>query len=79
MPGYSDLPSAEERGIIWKIYIRKYGASGEPPDDVGWSGNDMTDRCNNRIDPQTRCPASTQGAAHQRARKIRETGTGYLI
>ncbi len=42
---FFDLPSAEERGTIWKIYTRKYATSGEPPDDEGWTGAEIEECC----------------------------------
>ena len=32
---FFDLPTEEEREIIWQIYLKKYGVSGELPDDEG--------------------------------------------
>ncbi len=32
---FFDLPSPEERAAIWKIYVAKYGVSGELPEGVG--------------------------------------------
>ena len=42
---FFDLPSAEERCTIWKLYIRKYVTSGEPPDDEGWTGAEIEECC----------------------------------
>ncbi|MHB8655577.1 MAG: AAA family ATPase [Terriglobia bacterium] len=42
---FFDLPSAEERGTIWKIYTRKYLISSEPPDDEGWTGAEIEECC----------------------------------
>ncbi|PYV21166.1 MAG: hypothetical protein DMG27_21380 [Acidobacteria bacterium] len=42
---FFDLPSAEEREAIWKIYLRKYGASGDLPDDEGWTGAEIKECC----------------------------------
>src|ERR1700684_2072783 len=38
---FFDLPTAEERGTIWKIYLKKYGVSGELPNDDGWTGAEI--------------------------------------
>lgn len=42
---FFDLPSQEERATIWKIYLTKYGVSGELPDDDGWTGAEIKECC----------------------------------
>jgi SpoVK/Ycf46/Vps4 family AAA+-type ATPase len=42
---FFDLPTAEEREQIWKIYLAKYGVSGELPDDDGWTGAEIKECC----------------------------------
>jgi SpoVK/Ycf46/Vps4 family AAA+-type ATPase len=42
---FFDLPSPEERRAIWKIYMGKYGLSGELPDDDGWTGAEIKECC----------------------------------
>ena len=42
---FFDLPSPEERTAIWKIYLSKYGVSGELPDDDGWTGAEVKECC----------------------------------
>lgn len=42
---FFDLPSAEERASIWRIYQQKYGVSGELPDDDGWTGAEIKECC----------------------------------
>jgi len=42
---FFDLPSAEEREVIWKIYTGKYGVPGEPPEDEGWTGAEIKECC----------------------------------
>jgi SpoVK/Ycf46/Vps4 family AAA+-type ATPase len=42
---FFDLPSPEERAAIWKIYMAKYGVSGELPDDDGWTGAEIKECC----------------------------------
>ena len=39
------LPSPEERTAIWKIYLAKYGVTGEQPDDQGWTGAEIKECC----------------------------------
>jgi len=38
---FFDLPTAEERETIWQIYLKKYGVSGDLPDDDGWTGAEI--------------------------------------
>lgn len=42
---FFDLPSVEERGAIWQIYLAKYGIDGERPDDEGWTGAEIKECC----------------------------------
>ncbi|MBV9081212.1 MAG: hypothetical protein JOZ62_00945 [Acidobacteriaceae bacterium] len=42
---FFDLPTAEEREQIWKIYETRYGVSGERPNDDGWTGAEIKDCC----------------------------------
>lgn len=42
---FFDLPCAEERAAIWKIYREKWGLSGEQPDDDGWTGAEIKECC----------------------------------
>jgi len=44
---FFDLPTAEEREAIWKIYRAKYGVSGASPDDEGWTGSEIKECCRN--------------------------------
>ncbi len=57
---FFDLPSADEREAIWRIYEKKYDVSGERPEDEGWTvtinsiaditGNDAVHRRLGQID-----------------------------
>ncbi len=42
---FFDLPTAEEREIIWRIYLTRYGVSGELPEDDGWTGAEIKECC----------------------------------
>lgn len=42
---FFDLPTAEERAAIWKIYQQKYGVCGPLPDDDGWTGAEIKECC----------------------------------
>src|SRR5437764_8821505 len=42
---FFDLPTAEERDAIWRIYLKKFGVNGELPDDEGWTGAEIKECC----------------------------------
>jgi len=42
---FFDLPSGEERESIWKIYSERWKASGDRPDDEGWTGAEIKECC----------------------------------
>jgi hypothetical protein len=42
---FFDLPTAEERQQIWKIYETRYAVSGERPNDDGWTGAEIKECC----------------------------------
>lgn len=42
---FFDLPTAEERELIWRIYLNKYGVSGALPKDDGWTGAEIKECC----------------------------------
>jgi ATPase family associated with various cellular activities (AAA) len=42
---FFDLPTAEEREAIWEIYLKKYGVSGDLPNDAGWTGAEIKECC----------------------------------
>jgi len=42
---FFDLPTEQEREIIWQIYLNKYGVSGDLPDDEGWTGAEIKECC----------------------------------
>ena len=42
---FFDLPTEEEREIIWQIYFKRYGVSGELPNDEGWTGAEIKECC----------------------------------
>ncbi len=57
---FFDLPRAEEREAIWGIYLKKYGVSGELPDDGGWTGAEIKECCRKAY----RLKMSLKDAAH---------------
>ena len=42
---FFDLPSAEEREAIWRIYLAKYAVGGDLPQDDGWTGAEIKECC----------------------------------
>lgn len=43
---FFDLPTAEERDTIWKLYADEYGRTyGSPPNDTGWTGAEIKACC----------------------------------
>jgi len=42
---FFDLPTAEEREQIWKLYLAKYGVSGDLPSAEGWTGAEIKQCC----------------------------------
>lgn len=42
---FFDLPSAEEREAIWRIYEERWNLNGERPDDEGWTGAEIKECC----------------------------------
>jgi hypothetical protein len=42
---FFDLPTAEEREVIWQIYFKRYGVTGELPNDEGWTGAEIKECC----------------------------------
>ena len=42
---FFDLPTAEERAAIWKIYREKWSLEGDQPEDEGWTGAEIKECC----------------------------------
>ena len=42
---FFDLPTAEEREAIWKIYLAKWNLTGDRPNDDGWTGAEIKECC----------------------------------
>jgi SpoVK/Ycf46/Vps4 family AAA+-type ATPase len=42
---FFDLPTADERETIWRIYLKKYNVSGDLPNDEGWTGAEIKECC----------------------------------
>lgn len=44
-----DLPNQNEKEVIWDIYTRKFGVSGELPHDEGWTGAEIHSCCRTAV------------------------------
>lgn len=42
---FFDLPTNEEREVIWRIYEKREGVAGKRPDDEGWTGAEIEQCC----------------------------------
>jgi hypothetical protein len=42
---FFDLPTPDEREVIWQIYLKKYDVSGDLPNDEGWTGAEIKECC----------------------------------
>ena len=42
---FFDLPTKEERDVIWPIYEKKYNVTGEHPEDTDWTGAEIKQCC----------------------------------
>jgi hypothetical protein len=42
---FFDLPTSEEREVIWQLYLEKYGVEGDLPSDEGWTGAEIKECC----------------------------------
>jgi hypothetical protein len=42
---FFDLPTSEERVLIWQLYCKKFNVSGELPNDTGWTGAEIRNCC----------------------------------
>ena len=82
---FFDLPSAAERESIWQIYERKYGVSGERPDDEGWTGAEIKECCRKagrlkmplRQAAQYTVPISKSAA--EQVKSLRQQASGKFI
>jgi len=82
---FFDLPSAAERELIWQIYERKYGVSGDRPDDDGWTGAEIKECCRKagrlkmplRQAAQYTVPISKSAA--EQVKSLRQQASGKFI
>lgn len=82
---FFDLPDCEERDVIWKLYLAKYGVDGERPNDEGWTGAEIKECCRKaarlRISLQEAAgyivPVSRSAA--EQIRTLRQQASGRFI
>ena len=82
---FFDLPSAAERELIWRIYEKRYGVSGERPDDEGWTGAEIKECCRKagrlkmplRQAAQYTVPISKSAA--EQVKSLRQQASGKFI
>jgi hypothetical protein len=82
---FFDLPSAAERELIWHIYEKKYGVSGDRPDDEGWTGAEIKECCRKagrlkmplRQAAQYTVPISKSAA--EQVKSLRQQASGKFI
>ena len=69
---FFDLPDAEERESIWKIYREKWALSGDQPEDEGWTGAEIKECCRKawrlRLSLRNRHPTSSRSRGQQPTR-----------
>lgn len=82
---FFDLPSAAERESIWQIYEKRYGVSGDRPDDEGWTGAEIKECCRKagrlkmplRQAAQYTVPISKSAA--EQVKSLRQQASGKFI
>lgn len=82
---FFDLPTAEERAAIWKIYQVKYKTRGEFPPDVGWTGAeirnccDISDRLKIQLVPASQFIVPVAKSAEDAIERLRKSASGAYI
>jgi SpoVK/Ycf46/Vps4 family AAA+-type ATPase len=82
---FFDLPTCEERDLIWKLYLDKYDVHDEIPEDEGWTGAEIKECCRKaaRLNMQLReaamyiVPASR--SASDQIKALRQQASGKFI
>lgn len=82
---FFDLPSAEEREAIWRIYEKKYQVGGDRPEDDGWTGAEIKECCRKAarltlslVDAAEYTVPISKSAAEQ-IRSLRQQASGKFI
>jgi len=82
---FFDLPSAEEREAIWKIYLDKYRVKGDLPDDEGWTGAEIKECCRKSYRLRVSLKESAQyivpvsRSAAEQIKTLRQQASGKFI
>jgi hypothetical protein len=82
---FFDLPTEEEREIIWHIYFKKYGVTGELPNDEGWTGAEIKECCRKAhrlgltLTQAARYIVPVSRSAAEQIKLLRQTASGKFI
>jgi len=82
---FFDLPTAEEREAIWKIYRQKYQVSGPLPTDEGWTGAEIKECCrkayrlNSSLVDSARYIVPVSKSAADQIQALRKQASGRFI
>lgn len=82
---FFDLPTEEERDAIWKIYLKKYGVSGELPNDQGWTGAEIKECCRKAYRLKLSLMEASQyvipvsRSAAEQIKSLRQTASGKFL
>jgi len=82
---FFDLPTAEERETIWRIYLKKYDVSGDLPDDEGWTGAEIKEcsrkahRLGMTLPQASRYIVPVSRSAGEQIKALRQMASGKFI
>ena len=82
---FFDLPTAEERETIWRIYLKKYDGSGDLPDDEGWTGAEIKEcarkahRLGMTLTEASRYIVPVSRSAGEQIKALRQMASGKFI
>jgi hypothetical protein len=82
---FFDLPTAEERELIWQLYLERYQLADDRPADVGWTGAEIRACCEQawqlRITPReaSQWIVPVARAAGEQINKLRNAASGKYV
>jgi SpoVK/Ycf46/Vps4 family AAA+-type ATPase len=82
---FFDLPTCEERDVIWKLYLDKYDVHSDIPEDEGWTGAEIKECCRKaaRLNMQLREAAMyivpVSRSASDQVKALRQQASGKFI
>jgi len=82
---FFDLPTEEEREIIWQIYFKKYGVTGDLPNDEGWTGAEIKECCRKAhrlsmtLTQAARFIVPVSRSADEQVKALRQMASGKFI